>query len=114
MAVKRKEPAGNGVPVTVTCRVFKLARRPSYRWLGKPVAQAVLEEAYRANALFDARCGDPEFNHRFLADEARGAGPGWRTGRPRGGSAGTPLVERVRGGARREQEGPVCQCMTIS
>ncbi|MFE7979522.1 hypothetical protein [Streptomyces shenzhenensis] len=43
------------MPVTVTCRVLKLAGQPYYRWLGKPVADAVLAEAYRANALFDAR-----------------------------------------------------------
>lgn len=71
-----KELAGDGVPVTVTCRVLKLARQPYYRWLEKPVASAVLEEAYRANALFDAHRGDPEFGYRFLADEARGAGAG--------------------------------------
>src|SRR5690242_10108178 len=69
-----KELAVDGVPVTVTCRVLKLARQPYYRWLDKPVADAVLEESYRANALFDAHCDDPEFGYRFLADEARGAG----------------------------------------
>ncbi|MEV6112392.1 IS3 family transposase [Streptomyces sp. NPDC052109] len=69
-----KEPAVDGVPVTVTCRVLKLARQPYYRWLDKPVADAVLEESYRANALFDAHRDDPEFGYRFLADEARGAG----------------------------------------
>ncbi|MFI9283136.1 transposase [Streptomyces sp. NPDC053076] len=69
-----KELAVDGVPVTVTCRVLKLARQPYYRWLDKPVADAVLEESYRANALFDAHRDDPEFGYRFLADEARGAG----------------------------------------
>ncbi len=28
-----RELAGDGVPVTVTCRVLKLARQPYYRWL---------------------------------------------------------------------------------
>ncbi|TFE38420.1 IS3 family transposase [Streptomyces sp. ICN441] len=69
-----KELAVDGVPVTVTCRVLKLARQPYYRWLDKPVAGAVLEEAHRTNALFDAHRDDPEFGYRFLADEARGAG----------------------------------------
>ncbi|MFF7442713.1 IS3 family transposase [Streptomyces sp. NPDC008122] len=69
-----KELAGDGVPVTVTCRVLKLARQPYYRWLDKPVADAVLAESYRANALFDAHREDPEFGYRFLADEARDAG----------------------------------------
>ncbi|MEV6055957.1 hypothetical protein [Streptomyces sp. NPDC052107] len=62
-----RELAVDGVPVAVTCRVLKLARQPYYRWLGKPVADAVLEEAYRANALFDAHRDDPEFGYRFLA-----------------------------------------------
>ena len=62
------------VPVTVTCRVLKIARQPYYRWLAGPVTDAELEEAYRANALFDAHRDDPEFGYRFLVDEARNAG----------------------------------------
>ncbi|KAB1986209.1 IS3 family transposase [Streptomyces triticiradicis] len=69
-----KELAADGMPVTVTCRVLKLAGQPYYRWLDKPVTDAVLEQAYRANALFDAHRDDPEFGYRFLADEARGVG----------------------------------------
>ena len=71
-----KEPAGDGVPVTVTCRILKLAGQPYYRRLDKPVPDAVLEEACRANALFDAHLEDPEFGYRFLADEARSSGAG--------------------------------------
>ena len=62
------------VPVTVTCRVLGLARQPYYRWLEQPVSAAELEEAHRANALFDAHRDDPEFGYRFLLDEARDAG----------------------------------------
>ena len=62
------------VPVTVTCRVLGLARQPYYRWLEQPVSAAELEEAHRANALFDAHRDDPEFGYRFLVDEARDAG----------------------------------------
>ena len=68
------ELAADGIPVTVTCRVLKLARQPYYRWLAKPVINSELTEAYRANALFDAHRGDLEYGHRFLADEAREAG----------------------------------------
>lgn len=71
-----KELAGDGVPVTVTCRVLKLARQPYYRWLERPVTDAEFEQAARANALFDAHLEDPEFGYRFLADEARSAGSG--------------------------------------
>ncbi|WP_331751209.1 DDE-type integrase/transposase/recombinase (plasmid) [Streptomyces globisporus] len=69
-----KELATGGVPVTVTCRVLKLARQPYYRWLQQPVTDAEFEEAARANALFDAHREDPEFGYRFLVDEARDAG----------------------------------------
>ncbi|GAB3200669.1 hypothetical protein GCM10027062_20810 [Nocardioides hungaricus] len=62
------------VPVTVTCRVLKIARQPYYRWLAQPVTAAELEQAHRANALFDAQKDDPEFGYRFLVDEARDAG----------------------------------------
>lgn len=69
-----KELAADGIPVTVTCRVLKLARQPYYRWLKQPITDAELVEAYRANALFGAHRDDPEFGHRLLADEARDAG----------------------------------------
>ena len=38
------------------------------------MTDAELEEAYRANALFDAHREDPEFGYRYLADEAEAAG----------------------------------------
>lgn len=69
-----RELATDGIPVTVTCRVLKIARQPYYRWLAQPVTDAELIEAYRANALFDAHADDPEFGYRFLVDEAREAG----------------------------------------
>ena len=62
------------VPVTVTCRVLKIARAPYYRWLANPVTDAEWVAAHRANALFDAHRDDPEFGYRFLLDEARDAG----------------------------------------
>ena len=65
------ELAAAGIPVTVTCRVLKLSRQPYYRWLADPITASEVVEAYRANALFDAHRDDPEFGHRFLADEAR-------------------------------------------
>lgn len=68
------ELAADGVPVTVTCRVLKLARQPYYRWLREPVTPGKLTQAYRADALFDAHRDDPQFGHRLLADEARLAG----------------------------------------
>ena len=69
-----RELAVDGVPVTVTCRVLKIARQPYYRWLAQPVTDAEWVQAHRANALFDAHREDLEFGYRFLADEARDAG----------------------------------------
>jgi putative transposase len=69
-----RELAADGIAVAVTCRVLKIARQPYYRWLAKPVGDAELVCAYRADALFDAHRDDPEFGYRFLADEARQAG----------------------------------------
>lgn len=69
-----RDLAVDGIPVTVTCRVLKLARQPYYRWLACPVSGRELDEAYLANAVFDAHRDDPEFGYRFLADEVREAG----------------------------------------
>jgi transposase InsO family protein len=68
------ELAADGIPVAVTCRVLNIARQPYYRWRAQPVTATELEQAYRANALFDAHRDDPEFGYRFLADEARDVG----------------------------------------
>jgi putative transposase len=69
-----RELAVDGIPVTVTCRVLKIARQPYYRWLAAPVTDAAWTGAQVADALFDAHREDPEFGYRFLADEARQAG----------------------------------------
>jgi transposase InsO family protein len=69
-----RELAADGIPVAVTCRVLEIARQPYYRWLAKPITDAELRAAYRANALFDAHCDDPEFGYRFLLDEASQTG----------------------------------------
>ena len=69
-----RDLAADGIPVSVTCRVLKIARQPYYRWLAHPVTDAELEQAYRANVLFDAHRDDPEFGYRYLLDEARDAG----------------------------------------
>ena len=48
------ELAEAGVPVTVSCRVLKLARQPYYRWRNDPIRDADVLRAYRINALHDA------------------------------------------------------------
>jgi transposase InsO family protein len=69
-----RELAADGIPVTVTCRVLNLCRAQYYRWLDEPFTAGQLDEAWLANAIFDAHCDDPEFGYRFLADEVRQAG----------------------------------------
>ena len=69
-----RELAVDGIPVTVTCRVLKIARQPYYRWLADPVTDTEWNDAHLANAVFDAHRDDPEFGYRFLADEVRDAG----------------------------------------
>ncbi len=69
-----RELAAEGIPVALTCRVLKIARQVYHRWLTEPVSDAELEQAYRANALFDAHREDPEFGYRYLHEEAREAG----------------------------------------
>ena len=73
------ELAEDGIPVTVACRVLKLARQPYYRWREDPVTDAELTQAHRINALHDAHAEDPTFGYRFLANEARKSG--WRMSR---------------------------------
>jgi putative transposase len=73
------ELAEDGIPVTVACRVLKLARQPYYRWREHPVTDAEWIQAHRVNALHDAHQDDPTFGYRFLAHEARKAG--WRMSR---------------------------------
>ena len=69
-----RELAVDGIPVAVSCRVLGLARQPYYRWLRSPFTDAQLDEAWLANAIFDAHVDYPEFGYRFLADEVRLAG----------------------------------------
>jgi hypothetical protein len=69
-----RELAGDGISVTMTCRGLKIARQPYYRWLSNPVTDAEHDEAYLANAIFEAHRNDPEFGYRFLVDEVRQAG----------------------------------------
>jgi putative transposase len=74
-----EELAAGGIPVTVTCRVLKIARQPYYRWKQHPVAAATWVRAHRLDALHSAHREDPTFGYRFLAGEARKAG--WRMSR---------------------------------
>ncbi len=58
------ELAESGIPVTVSCRVLKLARQPYYRWRGDPIRDADVLRAHRINALHNAHHDDPTFGYR--------------------------------------------------
>jgi transposase InsO family protein len=73
------ELAADGIPVTVSCGVFKLARQPYYRWRRNPIGPAEWVRAHRVNALRNAHLEDPTFGYRFLAGEANQAG--WKMSR---------------------------------
>jgi putative transposase len=87
------ELAVGGIPVAVARRVLGIARQLYYRWLARPVTDAERDDAYRANALFDAYHEDPEFGYRFLADKARDTGE-------RSTEVSTPSAEKT---CRRQQ-----------
>ena len=40
-----RERAADGIPVAATCRVLKIARQPSHRWLADPLTAAELTAA---------------------------------------------------------------------
>lgn len=73
------ELAEAGIPLTVSCRVLKLAIQPYYRWRNNQVRETDLLFAHRINARHDAHHDDPTFGYRYLANEARRAG--WRMSR---------------------------------
>ena len=85
-----RELAVDGIPVTVTCRVLKIARQPYYRWLAQPGhRRASSARRYLANAVVRR----PPRRPRVRLPVPRRRGP---RGRPRrsvtgrcGGSAAT-------------------------
>ena len=107
----RKELAADGIPVAVTCRYFKLARQPYYRW--RPIPSPTPNSS---RLTVPTRCStpkdDPEFGYRFLVEEAREAGEpmagcAWRIcSQSTGGAFGKKRQERQSGsvGARRSVE----------
>lgn len=66
--------AAAGIPVAVTCRVLGFSKQGFYRWRANPVSARDIDEAYLLNAAYDIHADDPEFGHRFIADELQAAG----------------------------------------
>lgn len=61
--------AGDGIPVTVTCRVLGFSTQAFYKWRKYPVSQRDWENAHLINAARKIHADDPMFGYRFIADE---------------------------------------------
>jgi putative transposase len=66
--------AGEGIPVTVTCRVLGFSRQAYFKWRAKPICDRDLSDAYLINDAFDAHVDDPCFGYRFISDELEALG----------------------------------------
>lgn len=64
-----QELAGDGIPVTVTCRVLGFSTQAFYKWCQDPVSQRDWDNAHLINAAYDIHADDPAFGYRFIADE---------------------------------------------
>ncbi len=69
-----RDLAGDGIPVTVTCRVLGFSTQAFYKWKKSPVTQRDWENAHLINAAYDIHADDPAFGYRFIADELPGRG----------------------------------------
>ena len=69
-----RDLAAAGVPVAVTCRVLDFSKQAFYKWCAHPVSDRDWDEAHLLNAAYDIHADDPEFGHRFIADELHAAG----------------------------------------
>jgi transposase InsO family protein len=61
--------AGDGIPVTVTCRVLGFSTQAFYKWRKAPVSQRDWDNAHLINAARNIHADDPAFGYRFIADE---------------------------------------------
>ena len=66
--------AAEGVPVRVTCGVLGFSTQAFYKWRARPVSDRDWADAHTTNAIVDIHADDPEFGHRFIADELEAAG----------------------------------------
>lgn len=69
-----RDLAAAGVPVAVTCRVLGFSKQAFYAWYAHPVSDRDWDEAHLLNAAYGIHADDPEFGHRFIADELQVAG----------------------------------------
>ena len=53
--------AGEGIPVTFSCRVLGFSRTAFHAWRKSPVSQRDWDDTYLINAPMDVHAADPEF-----------------------------------------------------
>lgn len=61
--------AGDGVPVTATCRVLGFSTQAFYKWKKQPVKQRDWDDAHLINIAREIHADDPAFGYCFIADE---------------------------------------------
>jgi transposase InsO family protein len=61
--------AGEGIPVTVSCRVLGFSTTAYHAWKRSPVSRRDWQDAHLINAALDVHADDPEFGYRLIADE---------------------------------------------
>ncbi len=61
--------AGEGIPVTVSCRVLSFSTTVHHALRRNPVSQQDGDDAHLINAAMDVHAEDPEFRYRRIADE---------------------------------------------
>ena len=61
--------AGEGIPITVSCRVLGFSTTAYHAWRRSPISQRDWDDAHLINAAMDVHADDPEFGYRLIADE---------------------------------------------
>ena len=61
--------AGDGITVTMTCRVLGFSKQAFYKWQANPVTHREWDDAHLINAALDSHHDDPAFGYRFIADQ---------------------------------------------
>jgi len=64
-----RELAGDGIPVTVTCRVLGFSTQAYYKWRKRPICDREWSDAHLVDAARQVHADDPAFGYRFIADE---------------------------------------------
>ena len=68
------ELAGDGIPVTMTCRVLGFSKQAYYQWKADPMSDRDWDDAHLINTAMDIHHDDPAFGYRFIADQLAGRG----------------------------------------